>query len=200
MMGTDAKETKEATSERRDAITDAATGVFLRYGYKKTSMDDLARAAGLSRQGLYLHFKAKEALFTAALLRLASQIQAAARAAIDRDDLDLEERLLGAFEAFQGHAIGTAGSQSINELLETATSLGGRLVHEMEQDLVNSVAGLLTRTGVAAGWKEAGISAHDLAEHLYATSTGLTHTATTPTAYRTRMRTAVKIVTSGTHT
>jgi len=32
---------------RRDAVLAAAQGVFLRYGFKKTSMDDLARAAGL---------------------------------------------------------------------------------------------------------------------------------------------------------
>ena len=31
-----------------------------RYGFKKTSMDDVAQAAGVSRQGLYLYFDTKE--------------------------------------------------------------------------------------------------------------------------------------------
>ena len=53
----------EISAARHESLLQAAFGVFLRYGYKKTSMDDLARAAGLSRQGLYLHFANKDALF-----------------------------------------------------------------------------------------------------------------------------------------
>ena len=189
-MGTDDK-------DRRDEIADAATGVFLRYGFKKTSMDDLARAADISRQGLYLHFKTKDTLFEAALRRMVSQTQTAAHAVLDRDDLDVEQRLLGAFETFQGRGIGSADSENMNELLQTATSIGGSLVHEMEQDFVRGVAELLTRTGVAAAWKGTGVTAKELAEHLYATSSGIKHAVTTPAAYRARMRTAVKIVTSG---
>ena len=41
----------------------AATAIFLRYGFKKTSMDDVAQAAGVSRQGLYLYFDTKDFLF-----------------------------------------------------------------------------------------------------------------------------------------
>ena len=48
--------------DRRDTLFHAAAGVFPRYGFRKTSMDDLARAAGLSRQARYLHFATKEAL------------------------------------------------------------------------------------------------------------------------------------------
>jgi AcrR family transcriptional regulator len=61
--------------------------------------EDLARAAGLSRQGLYLHFETKESLFKATVLRIVSQSRAKHRAALQRDDLDVEERLLAAFEA-----------------------------------------------------------------------------------------------------
>jgi len=38
-------------ANKREAILVAATAIFLRYGFKKTSMDDVARAAGVSRQG-----------------------------------------------------------------------------------------------------------------------------------------------------
>ncbi len=41
---------------RQAAVLEAAVGVFARYGYRKTSMDEVARAAGVSRQGLYLQF------------------------------------------------------------------------------------------------------------------------------------------------
>jgi AcrR family transcriptional regulator len=40
---------------------------FWKFGFKKTSVDDLAAAAGISKQGLYLHFSSKEEVFLAGL-------------------------------------------------------------------------------------------------------------------------------------
>jgi AcrR family transcriptional regulator len=159
-------------------------------------MDDIARAADISRQGLYLHFRTKEALFKAALERMVSQMQQAAQAALDRDDLTLEQRLATAFEAFHGHAVGTAGDENTNELLTAAATIAGPLIHQMNQDLVTAVAALLTDKGVAGRWQHSGISARDLAEHLHATSSGAKNNTTTPEQYRALMRTAVRIVTS----
>lgn len=190
-------ETEAPTAARRAAILEAATGVFLRYGFKKTSMDDLARAAGLSRQGLYLHFATKDALFKEAVLQLIATTRAAGRAALGRDALDVEERLLGAFEAVHGHAIGQPGAEHMNELLETAGQLVGPVVEELEQSLVADVARVLRSAGVAGRWKDAGVSAKELAEHLYAVSFGLKHRVSAHAGYHDRMRVAVRIVCRG---
>jgi AcrR family transcriptional regulator len=190
-------EAEGATAARRAAILEAATGVFLRYGFKKTSMDDLARAAGISRQGLYLHFATKEALFKEGVQRLVAATRAAGRSALAREELDVEERLLGAFEAVHGFAIGQAGAEHMNELLETAAQLVGPVADELEQGLVADVARVLRTTGMAARWKDAGVSAKDLAEHLYATSYGAKHCVATNPEYHERMRVAVRIVCRG---
>ena len=55
----------EGTSTRRDQVVQAAIGVFLRYGYARTTMADIAQAAGLSRPTLYLEFPDKDAIFHA---------------------------------------------------------------------------------------------------------------------------------------
>jgi AcrR family transcriptional regulator len=191
-------ETADPAGVRRAAILETAAGVFLRYGFKKTSMDDLARAAGLSRQGLYLHFMSKEALFKEALLHVIGTTRAAGRAALAREGLSVEERILGAFEAVHGHAVGQAGAEHMNELLETAAQLVGPVVDELEQGLIADIARVLRGAGVAAGWKDAGVSAHDLAQHLYSTSYGVKHRVSTPTDYRGRMRIAVRIACRGT--
>lgn len=47
---------------RRKEILDAALYCFLHFGYSKTSMDDVAKKAGLSRPLIYLKFKNKEDL------------------------------------------------------------------------------------------------------------------------------------------
>jgi AcrR family transcriptional regulator len=70
-------------SPQREAILMAATPIFLRYGFKKTSMDDVARAAGVSRQGLYLYFDTKDLLFRETLQHLMSHLISAARAAAE---------------------------------------------------------------------------------------------------------------------
>jgi len=54
--------TKTNIEERKKDILDAALKCFLNFGYAKTSMDDVAKAAGLSRPLIYLKFKNKEDL------------------------------------------------------------------------------------------------------------------------------------------
>ena len=48
---------------KRDHLLSAAKGAFLRHGYKRVSMSDIAEAAGISRPALYLVFKSKEEIF-----------------------------------------------------------------------------------------------------------------------------------------
>jgi AcrR family transcriptional regulator len=48
---------------KRDKVLAAALDVFLRYGYKRVTMNDIAEAAGISRPALYLVFESKEDIF-----------------------------------------------------------------------------------------------------------------------------------------
>ena len=59
------------SSDPRTAIVNAANEVFARFGFKKASMEDIARRAGVGKGSLYLHFESKEELFEACL-RLAN--------------------------------------------------------------------------------------------------------------------------------
>ena len=54
---------------RRDQIVEAATGIFWRYGYARTTMSDIAQASGLTRPTLYLSFPDKEQIFAAVAKR-----------------------------------------------------------------------------------------------------------------------------------
>lgn len=49
--------------EKRRKVRQAALEVFLRYGYRKVTMDDIAQGVGISRPALYLVFPNKEAVF-----------------------------------------------------------------------------------------------------------------------------------------
>src|ERR1700693_1586165 len=85
-----------ASSTRKAQILDAAVGVFGRFGFKKTSMDDLARVAQLSKQGLYLHFSSKEEIFVAAMRKYLSDGLQSVRQELSRRDTRLLDRLGGA--------------------------------------------------------------------------------------------------------
>jgi AcrR family transcriptional regulator len=55
--------------ERAHRILDAAAELIQRWGYKKTAVDDIARLAGVAKGTIYLHWKTREDLFMALLLR-----------------------------------------------------------------------------------------------------------------------------------
>lgn len=52
-------------AERRQVILEAAYNVFGNYGFRRTSMDDIAKAAGISRPSLYQTFANKNDIFCA---------------------------------------------------------------------------------------------------------------------------------------
>ncbi len=53
--------------DRRTQIVKAALTCFSRKGYHQTTMDDIVAESGLSKGGVYWHFKSKKELFTAAI-------------------------------------------------------------------------------------------------------------------------------------
>ncbi len=55
--------------ERADRILDAAAELILRWGYKKTTIDDIAKQARVAKGTIYLHWKTREDLFMALLIR-----------------------------------------------------------------------------------------------------------------------------------
>lgn len=57
-------------------IMEAATTLFLRNGYAGTSMDDIAKLAGVSKQTVYTHFADKEKLFSDLVLRNTERVDA----------------------------------------------------------------------------------------------------------------------------
>lgn len=48
----------------RKQIVDVASQLFTKYGFRKTSMDEIAQVAHKAKGSLYYHFESKEALFT----------------------------------------------------------------------------------------------------------------------------------------
>lgn len=66
-----------ATPARRRAVVEAAITLFAERGLSAATMEDVARAAGISRGSLYHHFASREEVFGAAFADSMEQITAA---------------------------------------------------------------------------------------------------------------------------
>ncbi|MDE3205397.1 MAG: TetR/AcrR family transcriptional regulator [Acidobacteriota bacterium] len=71
----DGPETGRSALKRR-AILDAATALFLRDGYRSTSMDQVAADAKVSKQTVYKHFADKDQLFREIVLGVTGNSEA----------------------------------------------------------------------------------------------------------------------------
>ncbi|GHG43742.1 MULTISPECIES: TetR/AcrR family transcriptional regulator [Amycolatopsis] len=71
--------------ERADRILDAAGELLLRMGYRKVAIDDIARAVGIGKGTVYLHWRNKELLFQALMLRESADLTDEILSAIKAD-------------------------------------------------------------------------------------------------------------------
>src|SRR5689334_21930431 len=55
--------------ERARRILDVAADLLLRWGYKRVTIDEIAKHAGVGKGTVYLHWKTRDALFETLLLR-----------------------------------------------------------------------------------------------------------------------------------
>ncbi len=70
---------------REDHILDVATTLLVRWGYRKTTIDDVAREAGVGKGTIYLHWKDKNHLFRAAIQRELHRFNEDLKQRIDAD-------------------------------------------------------------------------------------------------------------------
>lgn len=88
-----------AAATRRHHVVTAATNVFSRYGYTRTTMNDIAKAAGLTRPTLYQSYPDKEAVFRAVIDEMATQLFATIQEGLTKYQ-GLAERLRFACETW----------------------------------------------------------------------------------------------------
>src|ERR1700756_3894663 len=94
-------EARGRRSARPNAIVLAALELFTKYGYRKTSIDDIARAAQVAKRTVYLHFENKAAVFLAILEYLAEQVRQRCDAAEHARGTAVD-RLTGLLDAYFG--------------------------------------------------------------------------------------------------
>ena len=177
---------------RLSAVLDAAVGVFARFGYRKTSMEDVARAAGISRQGLYLSFANKEELFRRAVEHSLSTQLACAITELSRAENNLETRLIAACKEWSGRFVGSLGADAA-DLMCASTSLAGATLAEYEWQFEEALARAIGATPMADRCAAAGLNIADFARAMHATARGLKQVCKTKEDFVKVMTAAVRM-------
>ncbi|HWG63016.1 MAG TPA: TetR/AcrR family transcriptional regulator [Streptosporangiaceae bacterium] len=135
-----------ADRSRQERVLAAALEVFGRYGFRKTSMDEVARSADISRQGLYLYFANKEVLFRAAVRQELDTALGDASRCLNEDGAALDQRVVAALDAWLGRYVGSMLGVDIADLLQN------RAVHlgDMVEAAIASFDAQLAATVAAA--------------------------------------------------
>lgn len=162
-------------NSKAETILDAAERLFVRYGYRKSSMDDVAREAGTAKGTVYLHYAGKEALFRALLERIGRTVLQASNAAAAAEQ-PLPERLFGVLNAFYGYFYDRfSESGHLQELGEIRGSLGQDLNEQLRLSHLQILVDLLSRAeaGGEIALAAKGLSANDIASTLIAAAIGV---------------------------
>ncbi|MCK5800530.1 MAG: TetR/AcrR family transcriptional regulator [Deltaproteobacteria bacterium] len=120
-----------ARTDIKKTIIEAAKPLFARFAFKKTSVDELARAAGVSKATLYAYFDSKEALFAAVVHSEGTRIFAGMDAAIAAAPT-YEAKLRAFFTSFlkllaESQLIREASSETLAQLLPLARDVSNTL-------------------------------------------------------------------------
>jgi AcrR family transcriptional regulator len=181
---------------RRAVILDAALRVFGQYGYRRTSMDDIAREAQIGKGTIYLSFASKDEVFQALAQRLAQRMLAGAEAA-SRQPGTTADKLAAMHAAWFGtYADTISRSPHAADLLDAKHQLSADLAADAATRYKRLVRDVITEAG-ELDLEPAGLTPGTAAELLIASARGLEPSASSPAAYRRQLTTLVRVMIAG---
>ena len=196
-------ESIETTSNttRQERVLAVALEVFGRYGFRKTSMDEVARSAGISRQGLYLYFASKEALFRAAVGQELESALREASGCLDEKGAALDRRVVAALDAWLGRYVGSMLASDIAGLLENPAVEIGDMVDAAVAAFDARLAGTIAAATEEKDRRRLGVTSEEIAAALHTVGQGAKYLSSargeSRAEFGARVAVAVRVVFAG---
>ncbi|MBB6671743.1 TetR/AcrR family transcriptional regulator [Cohnella nanjingensis] len=131
------------TPDRRKQVIEAASRSFAAFGYKATTMDQVAKAAGVGKGTIYTFFANKEELFEEILKDLIRELRAVAEETVDHS-LPFADNLMQVLQRVLGyrdrHALIVKLSQEVRDL---GTPMAKEGLETVERSIIAYIAGHL---------------------------------------------------------
>jgi len=119
---------KDKTTPTKEVILQAATRLFFENGFQKVSVDDIAKAAGMTKATVYYYFDTKAVLFKETIVSLMRRIRERIMQILSTDK-PLYDRL---FDVTIAHLQATTSIDLDGFMRESRTSLSDEQIHEMK--------------------------------------------------------------------
>jgi AcrR family transcriptional regulator len=188
--------------EKRDMMIAAAWKLFEQFGFRRVSMDDIAKAVGVSKGAIYLYFKSKEEIFIAVTeSNLRAPLEAARRAAAEPGGL--EARLVNVLMSKIGIQYSSLyQSKAASELIEAAYHVAAESI-DADFKAFHKLLASIFNDSIDAGeiaLKPLGLSASEVAYLFIESSHGIARVGeklVAPATYKKRLKNLVAIMVRG---
>jgi AcrR family transcriptional regulator len=189
--------TQPTDSARQEQVLSVALEVFGRYGFRKTSMDEVARSADISRQGLYLYFASKEALFRAAVRQELDTALTEATRCLDEEDVALQDRVAAALDAWMGRFVGSMLASDIGNMLENSTMQLGDMATEFTAAFEARLSSTIATATTETDRRQLGVTPEEITGMLHAVGKGWRFQVDSRSEFVTKVTLAVRLVLAG---
>ncbi len=178
--------------DKRIRIVEAATQLFSRYGFKRTSLDLLAAEAGVAKPTVYAYFTDKEAIFVAVVEHVGARLHAAAEEA-SNGDAPIEERLAAMLSAkHTTYYELVEASPHAQELVDSQNRLAAGVVEKADRAYLRLVAQVIERSDLSPS--RAGLTPNSAAHLFVRASSGAAHDATSGASHRRHVAEIVRVL------
>ncbi len=184
-------------------VLEAALAEFSAFGYRRSSMEGVARRAGVSRATLYLHWKGKQELFRGIVEQLHEDHLAAMQEVLEQEHGDLESALIAILQArFLRFVELTSGSPHAAELYDLHGRMCGDIARA-SQERSEQLLARLVRQAVSSGQadiSQSGLTPARIASALFDCAHGAKGedpSLATPEMFRERLARIVRLLVVG---
>jgi AcrR family transcriptional regulator len=183
------------THIKEEHVLSAARSVFMRYGFKRATMSDLAEAAQMSRPALYLLFSSKEDIFRAVVSQLFTDMLREIREGVSQHE-DVAEQLIFAFEVWCVRPFEMIQiSPDAKDILESGYEFAAEITVQAFADFEQILADVLRP--LANAQAETNLSAVQLAHILTAAVQGFKESASSVVQLRPMITGLITLVLAG---
>ncbi|AEV39447.1 protein containing Transcriptional regulator, TetR-like, DNA-binding, bacterial/archaeal domain [Pseudovibrio sp. FO-BEG1] len=176
--------------DTRARILSSAVEVFMQFGFRKSSLNDVAQAANVSRQALYLHFKDKTDLFReASAFTFEENLKLVQQAA--HSGKPLQDIITEMFGIWHGQYVGKIDHVA-SDFVAAAIETTGDIMQSAEASFLSEVAAAIEQANLPHLQQTAEGTPLKIARLLNTYSKGLKQEITTEKQYRAGMTEAAE--------
>lgn len=186
-------------NNKSQLILEGAKTQFSQYGFRKTSLEDIAGAIGISRTSLYSYFPNKDAIFRAVSQEVHERALTEAKYVLSgREDVEprIEAALLARHAPF--HEMQATSPHGL-ELHDEYSRLCGDIVTDSQTRFEAMLVGAIKRAARSGSidLKRAGVGSTEIASTLNLSSAGQKRGAKNPEEFAKRINCLVRITFAG---